>query len=86
MIPEHAVRAYTTVDNKFFQGRIVEILPGKEKPVAPEEKDMGPNSSYKRKVDAKKKANATNESNWNSLFMNVCLHSLRVTHHTQVNY
>ncbi|KAJ3410073.1 hypothetical protein HDV05_004118 [Chytridiales sp. JEL 0842] len=70
MIPEHAVKAYVSLDGKFYQGRILEVLPGKEKPAEPEVEEVGPNSSHKKKVEAKRKANALNDSNWNSLFMN----------------
>ncbi|KAJ3031787.1 hypothetical protein HK097_005409, partial [Rhizophlyctis rosea] len=31
LLPEHAVRAYTELNGSIFQGRILEILPGKEK-------------------------------------------------------
>ncbi|KAJ3195183.1 hypothetical protein HK101_000893 [Irineochytrium annulatum] len=68
LIPEHAVKAYSTLDNQFFQGRILEILPGKEKPMV-EEEETG-DSPFKRKRDAKRKAEAMKEYSWNSLFIN----------------
>ncbi|RUS13910.1 hypothetical protein BC937DRAFT_94607 [Endogone sp. FLAS-F59071] len=44
LLPEHAVRAYKTLDSKFFQGRLLHILTGKEKPQPKEyESTMGPN-------------------------------------------
>ena len=71
MIPEHAVNAFTSLDQTIFQGRILEIVPGKEKPQAPEEVDLGPNASYKKKLEQKRKKQAASEFTWNSLFMNV---------------
>ncbi|KAJ3101203.1 putative RNA-binding protein 19 [Physocladia obscura] len=72
MLPEHAVKAYTTLDNQIFQGRILEILPGKEKTVAPEEDltKLTPDASYKKKLEIKKRKEAANEYSWNSLFIN----------------
>ncbi|KAI8921384.1 hypothetical protein DFJ77DRAFT_161675 [Powellomyces hirtus] len=69
LLPEHAVRAFTTLDGTIFQGRILDILPGKDKPKAVEEED-GAEGSFKLQKERQRKANATNEFSWNSLFMN----------------
>ncbi|KAI8822333.1 hypothetical protein BJ741DRAFT_557176 [Chytriomyces cf. hyalinus JEL632] len=72
LLPEHAVKAYTTLDSSIFQGRIIEILPGKEKPRAPEEDEtlLSADASYKKKLEVKRKKEASNEYSWNSLFVN----------------
>ncbi|KAI8816731.1 uncharacterized protein EV422DRAFT_561394 [Fimicolochytrium jonesii] len=69
LIPEHAVKAFTTMDSQIFQGRILDILPGKEKPRAEEETSEGP-TSFKSQKEKQRKATAGNEFSWNSLFMN----------------
>ncbi|RUP46895.1 hypothetical protein BC936DRAFT_146406 [Jimgerdemannia flammicorona] len=74
LIPEHAVKAYASLDSKFFQGRLLHILPAKEKPQLKEdESSAGFNgakmSSVKRQKDQKKKAQSGSDFNWNSLYM-----------------
>jgi multiple RNA-binding domain-containing protein 1 len=69
LIPEHAVRAFHELDRKTFQGRLLHVLPGKERPSAkPEE---GDNDSFKKKKMEKLRAASRKETNWNSLFMSV---------------
>ncbi|KAI8999531.1 hypothetical protein BC832DRAFT_564521 [Gaertneriomyces semiglobifer] len=68
LLPEHAVKAFVELDGSIFQGRLLEILPGKEKP-RPVEEDADP-ASFKAKRDKQRKAGAGNEFTWNSLFMN----------------
>jgi len=58
-----------SLDGKIFQGRILDIRPGKEKPMKKEEIDE--NTPYKKQQLLKKKASAGSDFNWNSLFMNV---------------
>jgi multiple RNA-binding domain-containing protein 1 len=70
-LPEHAVKAYTSLDGSIFQGRILEILPGKEKQILPEDEELGADASYKKKLEQKRKKEALNEFSWNSLFINV---------------
>ncbi|KAJ2705239.1 Multiple RNA-binding domain-containing protein 1 [Coemansia sp. IMI 203386] len=71
LLPEHAVKAYKSMDNKVFLGRLLHILPGKEKPQPREAEDTqsGFKSSVKKERDAKKKALAGSDFNWNSLYM-----------------
>jgi multiple RNA-binding domain-containing protein 1 len=68
VVPEHAVAAFTDMNNAIFQGRILEIVAAKEKPKAADE--MHTPVGFKAKRDQQKKSNATNDFNWNSLFMN----------------
>ncbi|KAJ3385179.1 putative RNA-binding protein 19 [Entophlyctis sp. JEL0112] len=72
MLPEHAVKAYTSLDGQIFQGRILEVLPGKDKSVPADDElvKFGAQSSYKTKLEVKKKKEAANEYSWNSLFIN----------------
>ncbi|KAI9335296.1 hypothetical protein BDR26DRAFT_912132 [Obelidium mucronatum] len=72
LLPEHAVKAYTTLNGQIFQGRILDILPGQEKKKTFEddEKLLGADASYKKKLELKKKKTANNEYSWNSLFIN----------------
>lgn len=73
LLPEHAIKAFEALDQQFFQGRLLHILPAKEKPQAKEESDTGPNgaklSSVKKQKDSQRKAQAGSDFNWNSLFM-----------------
>ncbi|KAJ2847335.1 Multiple RNA-binding domain-containing protein 1 [Coemansia brasiliensis] len=71
LLPEHAVNAYKALDNKVFLGRLLHVLPGKEKPQPREPIDSlgGFKSGVKKEREAKKKALAGSDFNWNSLFM-----------------
>ncbi|CAO3639840.1 unnamed protein product [Cunninghamella echinulata] len=73
LLPEHAVKAYKDLDMKSFQGRLLHILPAKEKPVSKEEEIYGPNgtklSSIKKEKEKKRKNLAGSDFNWNSLYM-----------------
>ncbi|KAJ2007756.1 Multiple RNA-binding domain-containing protein 1 [Coemansia thaxteri] len=71
LLPEHAVNAYRAMDNKVFLGRLLHVLPGKEKPQARETDDTlaGFKSDVKKERDTKKKALAGSDFNWNSLYM-----------------
>ena len=77
-LPEHAVRAHKELDMKNFQGRLMHILPSKEKPQQKEEDILGPNgmkmSKYKQQKELDRKKNAGSDFNWNSLYMSVCIH------------
>ncbi|KAJ2813194.1 Multiple RNA-binding domain-containing protein 1 [Coemansia furcata] len=71
LLPEHAVSAYRAMDNKVFLGRLLHVLPGKEKPQEREAGDLmaGFKSDVKKERDAKKRALAGSDFNWNSLYM-----------------
>ncbi|KAJ1942278.1 Multiple RNA-binding domain-containing protein 1, partial [Linderina macrospora] len=71
LLPEHAVKAFKTMDNQYFMGRLLHVLPGKEKPQPREREDQqgGFKSSVKKERDAKLKAQAGSDFNWNSLYM-----------------
>ncbi|KAM5237750.1 putative RNA-binding protein 19 [Ctenodactylus gundi] len=68
VFPEHAVKAYAGVDGQVFQGRMLHVLPSTIKKEASEE-GSAPGSSYKKKKEAKDKANSSSSHNWNTLFM-----------------
>ncbi|XP_070204200.1 probable RNA-binding protein 19 isoform X2 [Littorina saxatilis] len=66
MMPEHAVKAFAELDGKAFMGRMLHILPGKDR----EEKyTSAEKSSYKKQKDEKTKALAKSSHNWNTLFL-----------------
>ncbi|XP_056002350.1 probable RNA-binding protein 19 isoform X2 [Ostrea edulis] len=69
MMPEHAVRAYEQLDGTVFMGRMLHIIPGKEK--LDDEKEHSEGSSFKTKKAAKQKAEATSSHNWNTLFLGI---------------
>lgn len=62
---------------KFFQGRLMHIIPAKEKPQAPEQDILGPNgtklSKVKKEKEAKRKNLAGSDFNWSTLYMSVSL-------------
>jgi len=72
-MPENAVKALNALDGTIFMGRILHILPGKErdKPAFTQPRvDKSANTSYKKEKLAKMKENATTDiSSWNSLFV-----------------
>ncbi|CAG8638713.1 25124_t:CDS:10 [Cetraspora pellucida] len=67
-IPEHAVKAYIELDNKFFMGRLLHILPSRDKPQV---RDLNPGRwSLKKKKEMNQKNLANNDFNWSMLYMN----------------
>ena len=72
LLPEHAVKAYKALDGSIFQGRILHLLPAKEK-LSSQSKDGEEHGSFKSKKKAEMKSKSTDDYNWNSLFMSVCL-------------
>ncbi|KAF4790017.1 putative RNA-binding protein 19 [Turdus rufiventris] len=69
MIPEHAVKALAELDGQVFQGRMMHILPSTIRKDKMEEEDAEESSSYKKRKEAKDKANSASSHNWNSLFV-----------------
>ena len=67
MLPEHAVRAYHELDGSILQGRLLHILPAKEKKVSDEETKE--KSSFKKKKQKNAKKEASSAHNWNALFL-----------------
>ncbi|KAK3084206.1 hypothetical protein FSP39_010039 [Pinctada imbricata] len=67
MIPEHAVRAFSALDGTSFMGRMLHILPAKEK--KEEDFDNSEGSSFKNKKKKKEKQQASSSHNWNTLFL-----------------
>ncbi|KAF9126695.1 hypothetical protein BGW39_006442 [Mortierella sp. 14UC] len=75
LLPEHAIKAYSALDKKFFMGRLLHILASKEKPQPKEDEDnpLGPGGrplSIKKQRELKKKGQSGMDFNWNSLYMN----------------
>ncbi|KAG0303342.1 hypothetical protein BGZ98_006779 [Dissophora globulifera] len=75
LLPEHAIKAFTAMDKKFFMGRLLHILASKEKPQPKEDEEnpLGPGGrplSIKKQRDLKKKGQSGMDFNWNSLYMN----------------
>ena len=73
MFPEHAVKAFSELDGKVFQGRLLHLLPSK-----PPNKEVGvvkstdpetQSSSFKSKQKEKLKSEAASSHNWNTLFL-----------------
>ncbi|ESO92623.1 hypothetical protein LOTGIDRAFT_190610 [Lottia gigantea] len=65
MMPEHAVAAYTKLDGSIFQGRMLHILPGKEK----KEYEDADGLTFKKKKELEQKRLAKSSHNWNALFL-----------------
>lgn len=68
MLPEHAVKAYDSVDGQIFQGRLLHILPAKPRN-SRDEGETKVDSSYKNKKQQKTKSEAGKGHNWNTLFL-----------------
>ncbi|CAK9115870.1 unnamed protein product [Durusdinium trenchii] len=73
VFPECAVRALSELDLKSFQGRLLRLCAAKQKPDKPEKaepKAKGGTSSYKRRLEErKKKVDAHLEHTWNLLYV-----------------
>lgn len=72
MLPEHAVKAYESLDGEVFQGRLLHILPARPRQGRPEHKeddDTGDSSSFKKKKESQQKSQAGSSHNWNTLFL-----------------
>ncbi|CAG8577126.1 1353_t:CDS:10 [Ambispora leptoticha] len=74
LIPEHAVKAFIELDNKFFMGRLLHILPSWEKKsnsfTRKDQRDANKKLSLKKEKENKLKSLAANDFNWNTLYMN----------------
>ncbi|KAI9291291.1 RNA-binding domain-containing protein [Neoconidiobolus thromboides FSU 785] len=68
LLPEHALKAFNTLDKSFFQGRLLHILPSKDK-LNTEVNLDDQNLSLRKKKELKMRQMATNSYNWNSLFL-----------------
>lgn len=73
MFPEHALAAYKKLDGTIFKGRMLHILPGKEKPPEPENQlvENQPGMSiFQKKREAERKSQANKSFySWNTLFV-----------------
>ncbi|XP_038209851.1 probable RNA-binding protein 19 [Zerene cesonia] len=67
VMPEHAVKAYTTLDGTAFCGRMLHLLPAKTERVDNDDDDAG--LSFKEKKAKKLKEQARSSHNWNTLFL-----------------
>ncbi|CAG7887072.1 unnamed protein product [Brassica rapa] len=72
-VPEHAARAMEVLDNDFFQGRLLHVLPSKPRVTFDKQVDETSNLSktFKQKKEEARKASEAggNTKAWNSLFM-----------------
>lgn len=70
MLPEHAVKAYESLDGQVFQGRLLHILPARPRQGRQEQEDeAGGTSSFKKKKESQQKSQAGSSHNWNTLFL-----------------
>lgn len=73
-LPESAARALEELDNSIFQGRLLHIMPAKQKNSSVKQEINGPvniSKTFKEKREEERKASEAsgNTSAWNSLFM-----------------
>lgn len=68
LLPEHAVRAYSELDGKVFEGRMLHLLPAKSKPSIDELLEQE-GLDFKKKKALLLKKMATSSHNWNTLFL-----------------
>lgn len=67
LMPEHAVKAYSSLDGKIFQGRLIHLIAAVDR-----KRDSGLDEehvSYAKKQVLKRKAESETPFNWNTLFM-----------------
>ncbi|KAK3911907.1 putative RNA-binding protein 19 [Frankliniella fusca] len=68
LLPEHAVKAYSELDGKVFEGRMLHLLPAKSKPSIDELLEQE-GLDFKKKKALLLKKMATSTHNWNTLFL-----------------
>ncbi|KAH8362167.1 hypothetical protein KR084_007065 [Drosophila pseudotakahashii] len=71
MMPEHALKAFNSLDGTDFHGRLLHLLPGKDIEKNPQE-DLDENDaslSFKEKKALKLKKSAQKPIGWNTLFL-----------------
>ena len=78
MMPEHALKAYTALDGQIFMGRILEVLPGRDKLVLGLGEQDEDGMTFKQRREKQRKEEAGNAFTWNTLFMNVSIVGLDV--------
>ncbi len=70
VMPEHAVTAFTELDGTIFQGRLLHLIPAKDKG---SESGVVDDSTggvpWKKKKDDQQRTGSSNPFNWNTLFM-----------------
>ncbi|KAH8295983.1 hypothetical protein KR018_008983, partial [Drosophila ironensis] len=72
MMPEHALKAFNTLDGTDFHGRLLHLLPGKDIDKTDPQKDLDEDDaglSFKQKKVLKLKQNAQKSIGWNTLFL-----------------
>ncbi|XP_042146692.1 probable RNA-binding protein 19 isoform X1 [Ixodes scapularis] len=67
MFPEHAIKAFSELDGKLLQGRLLHLIPAKAK--NSEEEDAQKPMSFKDKKEAEQKKSSGSGHNWNTLFL-----------------
>lgn len=74
MFPEKAIKAFNDLDGSIYQGRMLHIIPAKNKKEESNESGAGDNrnkdTSYKAKKETELKKSAQAGHNWNTLFIN----------------
>ncbi|KAG2239680.1 hypothetical protein Bca52824_091519 [Brassica carinata] len=72
-VPEHAARAMEVLDNDFFQGRLLHVMPAMPRKTSDKQADEISNlpKTFKQKKEEQRKASEAggNTKSWNSLFM-----------------
>ena len=79
VFPEHAIKAYSELDGRIYQGRLLHILPS-EPPISESthpnkesnkerNNSLGGGSSFKKERDEKLKSRSGSSHNWNTLFL-----------------
>lgn len=68
-MPEHAVRAFNELDGTIFHGRLLHLIPGKNKDNDTDDNEDNSTLNYKQKKALKEKKTAGSAHNWNTLFL-----------------
>ena len=71
LLPEHALKAYASMNGTSLKGRTVHIMPAKEAPTKPKAEiaDKEFKTTYQKKKQEEMKSSSTKSYNWNSLFI-----------------
>ncbi|XP_036318086.1 probable RNA-binding protein 19 [Rhagoletis pomonella] len=69
VMPEHAVNAFNSLDGTDFHGRLLHLIPGKNRDDEQRDDENDPSLTFKQKKALKLKKASQQAGSWNTLFM-----------------
>eukprot|EP00055_Hartaetosiga_balthica_P003226 m.7002 g.7002 ORF g.7002 m.7002 type:complete len:1022 (-) comp2691_c0_seq1:348-3413(-) len=69
LLPENALKAFNSLDGTIFMGRLLHLLPARQRQKNSDEMVLTESTDYKKKKDAERKQLSGKAFNWNTLFL-----------------